>query len=99
MELFNSGLFWFVEGILLCVMVLAVRAWAQDRSVPLTWWKWLTFGVWILYTGTTIAFIGTSLGEGEPTAALRGGLLFGLVSVISAVVLWRIWMIGARPRE
>ena len=99
MQIFNSGLFWFVEGILFCVIVLALRAWSRDRSIPLPWWKWLAFGVWDLLAGFTIAFVGTSFGEGEPTAAMRGGLLFGLVSVIAAVGLWRLWMIGTKSGE
>jgi hypothetical protein len=79
MQIFNSGFFWLIEGILVCVMVLGVRAWALDRSIQLTWWKWLALGAWMLLAGLTIAFIGTSLGENEPTAAVRGGLLFGIV--------------------
>ena len=98
MQIFNSGFFWFVEGILSCVMVLGLRAVARDRSIPLTWWKWLAFGIWVLLAGFTIAFVGTSFGEGEPTAAIRGGLMFGFVVIISAVVLWRLWMIGAPHR-
>jgi len=94
MQIFNSGFFWFAEGILFCVMVLGLRSFSLDRSIPLTWWKWVAFGVWALLTGFTIAFVGTSLGEGEPTAAIRGGLMFGFVAIIAAVVLWRVWMIG-----
>jgi hypothetical protein len=30
---------------------------------------------------------------------MRGGLLFGLASVIAAVGLWRVWMIGAKSGE
>ena len=96
MQIFNSGLFWFVEGIIFCVMILALRAWARERAIPVRWWKWLAFGLWVLLTGFTLAFVGTSVGEGEPTAAIRGGLLFGLVSVIVGVAVWRVWMIGAR---
>jgi hypothetical protein len=99
MQIFNSGSFWFVEGILFCVVVLALRAWSRERAIPLTWWKWVAFGFWVLLAGFTLAFVGTSLGEGEPTAAVRGGLMFGLVSVIAAVALWRVWMIGAKARE
>jgi len=95
MQIFNSGLFWFVEGVLFCVMVLALRSWARERGIPFRWWKWFAFGSWVLLAGFTLAFVGTSLGEGEPTAAIRGGLLFGLVSVIAGVAVWRIWMIGA----
>ena len=93
--MFNSGLFWFVEGILFCIMVIGLRAWAQDRAIPTPWWKRVAFVVWVLLASFAIGFATTSWGEGEPTAAVRGGLLFGFIAVASGVALWRIWMIGA----
>ncbi|NIM49759.1 MAG: hypothetical protein GTN62_05810 [Gemmatimonadales bacterium] len=96
MQAFNSGLFWFVEGVLFCVMVMGLRAWAQDRGIPTPWWKWVAFLIWILLAGFAIGFVGTSWGEGETTAAIRGGMLFGFVAVASGVALWHVWMIGAK---
>ena len=93
--MFNSGLFWFVEGILFCIMVLGLRAWAQDGAIPTPWWKWVAFVAWVLLASFAIGFATTSWGEDEPTAAIRGGLLFGFLAVASGVALWRIWMIGA----
>jgi hypothetical protein len=94
MQIFNSGFFWFMEGILFVVVVLAVRAWARDRGLPMPVWKWALFLFWILLAGFTIAFVGTSFGEGEPVAATRGGLLFGLITIISGVGVWRVLMGG-----
>ena len=91
----NSGLFWFVEGILFCIMVLGLRAWAQDGAIPTPWWKWVAFVAWVLLASFASGFATTSWGEDEPTAAIRGGLLFGFLAVASGVALWRIWMIGA----
>ena len=99
MPIFNSGFFWFAEGILCCIVVLGIWAWALDRAIPIPWWKWLAVGMWALFTGFTIAFVGTSLGEGEPTAAVQGGIMFGIVAVLSGVGVWRLWMIGAGPSE
>ncbi len=99
MPIFNSGFFWFVEGILCCIVVLGIRAWALDRAIAMPWWKWLAVGMWALFTGFTIAFVGTSLGEGEPTAAVHGGIMFGIVSVLSGVGVWLLWLIGSGPRE
>ncbi len=95
MQIFNSGLFWFVEGILFVVIVLAVKAWAEDRGLPMPIWKWALFLVWLSLAGFTIAFVGTSFGEGEPVAGTKGGLLFGLVTIISGVGLWRVLLTGA----
>jgi hypothetical protein len=102
MQIFNSGFFWFAEGILFCLVLIGFRAWALGRGIPLPAWKWVALLVWLLIAGFTIAFIGTSLGENEPTAAVRGGLLFGLITVIAGVGLWRLLLIGAGgqdPRE
>ena len=99
MAFFNSGTFWFIEGILAVVVFLAFRAWMEDRGVRLTWWKWILVGLWVLLAGATIAFVGTSLGERETTAAFRGGILFGLVTVVSAVGLWRLLHIGREKPE
>jgi hypothetical protein len=95
MQIFNSGLFWFVEGVLCCVTLLGLKAWAQDRSIPTPWWKWVVLVLWVSLAGFTIAFVGTSFGEGESTAAIRGGMLFGILAVLSGVGAWRLWMIGA----
>jgi hypothetical protein len=99
MEFFTGGFFWFIEGILFTIMLLAFRAWAQDRAIPMPYWKWIALGAWVLLAGFTIAFIGTSLGENEPTAAVRGGILFGVIVVISGAGVWRLLMIGAGSSE
>ncbi len=89
MAFFTSGTFWFVEGILFVVVLLAFRAWMQDRGIVMTGWKWSAFVVWVFLAGAVIAFVGTSLGENEPAAALRGGILFGVVVTIAGAGLWR----------
>ena len=99
MQIFNSGAFWFVEGILFCVMLVGLSAWARDRSVPMHWWKWAAFFVWILFAGFAIAFVGTSLGENETSAAVRGGMFFGIIALLSGVGVWRIVMIGTKSSE
>jgi len=90
MQLFNSGFFWFVEGILFAVVFLAVRAMLQDLGLKTPFWKWVLLLIWMVLGGFTIAFVGTSFGEGEPVAAQRGGLLFGLLTIISGFGVWRL---------
>ncbi|MDT8436232.1 MAG: hypothetical protein RRA92_05695 [Gemmatimonadota bacterium] len=97
MQIFASGGFWFLEGILFVVVVLAFRAWMHDRGVPLPAWKWAVFLLWLGFAAFTIAFVGTSFGEGEPTAATRGGLLFGTAAVIGGAAAWRLLMRGREP--
>jgi hypothetical protein len=90
MGFFNSGFFWFLEGIFVCLAVMGFRAWMEDRGVPMPVWKWILLGIWVLLLGFTIAFIGTNLGEKEVNAALKGGIIFGLVTIITGVGLWRL---------
>jgi len=91
-----SGLFWFVEGILFCVAMLGLRAWTQDRGVPMPPWKWILVVGWLALFGFSLAFIGTSVGEGEIIAAVKGGALFSLLTVIVGVGFWRILGFGNR---
>lgn len=99
MQIFDGGAFWFVEGILFCVVVLGVNIWARERAIRMLWWKWTAFVVWLLFAGFTIAFVGTSFGENEASAAVRGGIFFGIIAVLSGVGVWRIVMIGTESSE
>ena len=63
------------------------------------YWKWISLGAWVLLAGFTLAFVGTSFGEGEPAAAIRGGILFGVIVVVSGAGLWRLLKIGTNPGD
>jgi len=90
MDFFMSGTFWFVEGILCSLVFIGFKVWMQDRSIELTWWKWCLLILWILIFGFTITFITTSLGERETVAAYKGGIFFGVITIITFVGLWRL---------
>jgi drug/metabolite transporter (DMT)-like permease len=99
MSFFTSGFFWFIEGIFTCLAVIGLKLWAEDRGIPMPFWKWIMVGAWVLLLGFTIAFVGTSLGENEPTAAKLGGILFGLTTIISGIAGWRIILSGRKSAE
>jgi len=90
MTLFDGGLFWFLQGVLACLAILGGKIWLEDKQIRMPWWKWSLVALWTVFVGGTVAYVGTSLGEGEPQAALMGALFAGVIAVISAVVLWRI---------
>ena len=96
MEFFTSGLFWFLEGVLACLVLVGLRAWAADRGIPMPIWKWVLFVIWAMLAGFTIAFVTTSLGENETEAAIKGGILFGLLTIITGVGVRRLLYVGAR---
>lgn len=90
MSFFTSGTFWFIEGIFFVVLILALRSWLKRKGSAMTWWKWIMLVLWIFLAGFTAAFIGTNLGEGEQTAALRGGGIFTVIVLVYALVLMRV---------
>ena len=90
MSFFMSGTFWFIEGIFFVVLILALRAWLRQRGAAMTWWKWVLLVVWVFLAGFTAAFIGTNIGEGEITAALRGGGGSAIIVLLYALVLLRV---------
>ncbi|MFC1724047.1 dehalogenase [candidate division KSB1 bacterium] len=98
MQFFNSGFFWFIEGILFCLVIAGFYTWTREKGILMTFWKWVLFFGWILLFGFTIAFTTTSLGENEPAAALRGGILFGIITILSGVGLWRFIISGSKTK-
>jgi hypothetical protein len=99
MSFFNSGLFWFIEGVIYCLAVIGFKIWMEDRGIPMPFWKWILLAIWTCLFGFTIAFVGTNLGEKEPQAALLGGIVFGLITVISGVGLWQLLLIGKHTKK
>ena len=90
MSFFTSGMFWFFEGILFVFTILVLRLWLKEKGIRLPIWKYFFVIIWILFFEFSIAFVTTSLGENEPNAALMGGILFGLISIVSGVGLFRL---------
>lgn len=94
MDFFSSGFFWFLEGICFCLFFIGFRIWLQDKNIPMLFRKWLILFLWIFFSVFTIAFITTSIGENELTAAFKGGIFFGIITVITGVGVWR-WILSA----
>jgi len=67
---------------------MAFKTWMADRYVPMPFWKWLLFSLWLAACAFTIAFVGTSLGEKEYNAAVKGGIIFTIILILWAVFLW-----------
>ena len=96
MYFFNSGFFWFVEGVFFCLFIIGFRIWMQDKNIQMLFWKWIILVLWILIFTFTIAFITTSIAENEVSAAFKGGILFSVVTIITGVGLWRLLLLGRR---
>jgi hypothetical protein len=46
--------------------------------------------VWVLFLAISIAYVGTSIGEGEMDAAFFGAIFAAVIASISGVVVWRL---------
>jgi len=99
MWFFTSSFFWFLEGICACLIVLGLKSHLEERNIRTPLWKWILFCLWLLLAGFTIAFITTSLGENEIDAAFKGGIVFGVITVITGAGLWRLLFRGARVKS
>ena len=90
MGFFESGLFWFIEGLFACLAIIALRIWAQDKGIRMPFWKWPVVIVWVLFLAVSIAYVGTSIGEGEMDAAFFGAIFAAVMASILGVVAWRL---------
>ena len=90
MGFFESSFFWFIEGLIACLAIIALRIWTQDKRIPMPFWKWPVVIVWVLFLAVSIAYIGTSIGEGEMNAAFFGAIFAAVIASISGVVVWRL---------
>lgn len=80
----NSGAFWFVEGLLFAMTMVALRSWLFRRNLEPRWEHWLAIVLWFSGAGFALAFVGTSLGEGEYMAAVKGGCIFAVIAIVAA---------------
>ena len=94
---FNGNVFWLINGILLVLIVFAVKYFAEDRGWIMIWWKWLLTGIWYLIFTMSFYAWGTLIGENFPGAGFYT-LLTGLfICVILGVGLWRL--LSAKPKS
>jgi len=96
-------LVYFVLGAVAFWAALWAQNWAKARGGTLAWYHWLGVAVVALWTLFLAAWVGTSLAEGYPKAALVGLLVWGLIDVILFVLL-RLWVVrtvcpGAKGKE
>lgn len=82
---------WLINGMCLMIVLLSLWKWNEQRKNSLKWWQWSIIGGWGILLMVSSGFIGTALGEGEPRAAMIGGTIFVLTTVISGIMLWRMF--------
>lgn len=89
---FTTGTFWFLLGILFVVVVVGAYVWFEDKGIKMTWWKWLLALLWYAFLNISIAAPFTFFAEKEPKGAWATLGIFGVLTVILGVGLWRLLM-------
>lgn len=92
----GGSLFWFLMGMVAVLVGCGFKAFADSKGWELNWWKWILIAIW--YGIFNLAFLtwGTLIGEMEPGAGWKMGLLLLFVSLILGVGLWRL--LAAKPK-
>lgn len=93
---FGSDFFWLLMGVILVLVAMAFKAFAEDQGWRLTWWKWVLIVLWYgLFTMSFFTY-GTLAGENEASAGLKLMLLMLFISLILGVGLWRLLTAGSK---
>jgi len=87
---FNSGLFWFLMGIITILIWAGFKAFANDRGWILSWWKWLLSILLYIIFSLSVFSYGTLAGEREDSAGVKMLLLGLFVCIVYGVGLWRL---------
>lgn len=93
----NGAVFWFLMGILFVVVVVGMKAFADDRGWRITWWKAGLAGIWYGILSLSLYAWGTLIGEREAGAGFRLFLLGLFASIVFGVGLFRL--LSHRPES
>lgn len=86
----NSGLFWFLMGMITILIGAGFRVFATDRGWTLNWWKWVLSILWYTVFSLSILAYGTLAGEQEKSAGLKILLLGLFVCIVYGAGLLRL---------
>jgi len=82
-------MFYYFLGILSAVLVCLVLGQMKRRRIKIRWWGWLLSSLWLVYTLFVIAMTFTLIQESAGRAALVSFVIFGFLSAVTAVLLFR----------
>lgn len=87
---FNSGIFWFLMGILFVLVAAGFRAFARDRGWRVSWWQAALGILWYCLFILTFYAWGTLIGENEAVAGFRILLLGLFICLVTGIILWKL---------
>ena len=83
----------FANGIIFlgfAVAAFCLYHYMKETGRNMTWWKWVLAVLWVIALYLSVAIIGTFVGEGAPQAVVPGILFFGVIMLITGIILWRL---------
>jgi hypothetical protein len=96
LSFFTTGTFWFIMGILSVGVFAGAKILFEERGFAMSWWKWTLVVVWWLLLFVTAAAPMTLLAEREPKGAWGTLGIFGVLTVVLGVGLWRVLASGKK---
>ena len=83
---FAMGLMWLGFALsLFCLYHIK-----KSKNQKVSWWKWVLTVLWGVILMASSAVVGTFIGEGEAQAAFPAAIFFGIILLITGVLLWRL---------
>lgn len=82
-------LFWIAMGLLYAFLILSSKYWLKDLGIIMSNVKWFLLGLYFIIINITIGGAFTLMGEDEFHAGIYFLGIFGVVSIILGVGLWR----------
>ncbi|MBM3311886.1 MAG: hypothetical protein FJY80_10300 [Candidatus Aminicenantes bacterium] len=91
-------MFYLILGMLAGALMISVGGYVRRRKLRVRWWGWFMASLWFLYTLLVAATIYTLFSESAGRAALISCVVFGVPSVVMAVLLARFVFSPARGK-
>ena len=82
-------MFSIIIGICLAIGFVGLYNRAKSKNLKISWWQWAVTIIWLLCTGFVLKLIEGFIIEGALRAALVMGGIFGFLSIVAAVLLFR----------
>ena len=83
----------FANGLMflgLAIAFFSLYHYMKATNRKMSWWKWVLTVLWGSLLMLSFAVVFTFVGEGEPQAAGPGALFFGIILLVTGVLLWRL---------
>lgn len=82
---------WTLLGALGILSIWRMASYLENAGLVFYGFDWGVYLIWVFWTLFGAAFVWTSIKEKELRAARRGFLVFGGISIITALLLMSMW--------